>query len=474
MQSQENDNRGAFPCRVALGLTVAAVVLRCALLFAGPWQNTERALTPDSPHMVGLAYNLCTYYTYGKAEEVGLVHRATARLRMANGTAPMRDANGLAPEVFRPPGYPFFLAVFEAMSLDLRWALLCQCVLGGCLTWAVLSLAWSLNFSRSATILAGLLWAFHPGLIVFDDMLLTESLFNIFSVAGFFVAARAPARYSWLGSGILIGLAGLVRPLALLYEPLLLAVALKQGRLRWTTAAGQLLLILIPSGAWAARNYAVGEGFRVSTVPDVNLLYYSAAYSISEERGEDWGASWPHRIEELSEKLGTRLQPGEDVSSAGRRLALEELEARPRAYASVQAKSAAKLFVDHSLGGVYNQLGQTYVSTGLFSRLVLRQGNDANVGSISIMILAGGWMALNALICLAALVGAIRGLRARLRVFVIACGLTLVLFTLATASVGLERMRMPMMLPLVLLSGLALQSRGATTTALESPRQNKA
>jgi hypothetical protein len=33
------------------------------------------------------------------------------------------------------------------------------------------------------------------------------------------------------------------------------------------------------------------------------------------------------------------------------------------------------------------------------------------------------------------------------------------LLSLATASVGLERMRMPMMLPLLLLSGLSLQPR---------------
>jgi hypothetical protein len=165
------------------------------------------------------------------------------------------------------------------------------------------------------------------------------------------------------------------------------------------------------------RNYVAGEGFRVTTVPDVNLLYYSAAYTISEEQGEDWEASWPRRVADLSDKLRKRLEPKEDVSDAVRRLAVEELQARPTMYAMVLVKSAVKLFISHSLGSLYQLLGYEYTPSGMFSRIVFG-------------------------------------------ILVAACCLTMLLFTLATASVGLERMRMPLMLPLALLSGLALQRRG--------------
>ena len=459
MREVSRSNSCNFPVLGSLLLFAVALLLRLLLLFCGPWQEPARALTPDSPHMVLLAHNLCTYYTYGKAEETGLVHRAIARLRTANGTSPARDANGLVPEVFRPPGYPAFLAIFETLFHDLRWGLFCQCVLGALLTWVVVSLGWFFGFTRRASLLAGLLWAVHPGLIVYDNLLLTESLFNILSICGLYVAAFGAAPYGWLGSGILVGVAGLVRPLALLYEPLLLAISLKRGQLRWSAALAQLLLVLMPSGVWAVRNNLAGEGFRVSTVPDINLLYYSAAYAISEERAEDWEASWPRRIDELSDKLAARLQPGEDVSGAVRRLALEELGARPSTFVLVQVKSAVRLFVAHSLESVYQGLGQVYTPSGIFSRLILREANDESASGLGAVAMAASWTALNAIICVAALVGAFRGWRARLRVPVFVCVLTLILFTLATASVGLERMRMPMMLPLVLLCGLAVQTR---------------
>lgn len=473
MLRPEDGDRGAFPAGAALSLTILALVLRGALLVCGPWQDEKRALTPDSPNMVLLAHNLQTYHTYGKAEVTGLVHRAVSHLHSANGTAPERDANGLVPEVFRPPGYPLFLAVIQMLFGDLRWALLCQCVLGAGLTWMVVFLTWSLGLSRHGALFAGLLWAVHPALIVYDNMLLTESLFNILSVCGLYVAARCPASWGGAGSGFLIGLAGLVRPLALLYEPLLLAIGRKRGQLSWFMVLAQLFLVLLPSVAWAMRNHAVGAGFRVSTVPEINLLYYSAAYAISEERGEDWEASWPRRIEELSSRLGERLQPGEDVSGAIRRLALEELRKRPGTCVRVQAKSAVKLLVGHSLSDLYQQLGKSYASSGLFSRLVLRESNDTNSGSIGAAVIASGWTALNALICVAALVGAFRGWRSRLYSLVLACALTLMFFTLATASVGLERMRLPMMLPLVLLSGLAFQPRGISPNGQLRPARDK-
>ncbi len=63
---------------------------------------------------------------------------------------------------------------------------------------------------------------------------------------------------------------------------------------------------------------------------DVNLLYYTAGYTLSEEKGEDWLASWPKRVDELSQRLEQRLAPGQDVFSAGRSLAVEELKARPQ------------------------------------------------------------------------------------------------------------------------------------------------
>ncbi|MGE0529214.1 MAG: hypothetical protein AB7P49_19315, partial [Bdellovibrionales bacterium] len=213
-----------------------------------------------------------------------------------------------------------------------------------------------------------------------------------------------------------------------------------------------------PALGWAARNEAVGNGFRLTTVGDVNLVYYLAAYAISEEKGEDWLASWPRRVDEISDKVKTQLRPGKDVSSAMRRVGYQELLARPIAVIKVLVKSFIKLLVDHSLHDMAMVLAIPYQSTGLFSLLL---GNPDQIGGINwtAVGLALAWSGFNILLLLAALIGSIRGFRRGLRGLVFACLLTLFGFMVATGAVGLERMRLPMFLPMILLVGCSVPSR---------------
>jgi hypothetical protein len=67
-------------------------------------------------------------------------------------------------------------------------------------------------------------------------------------------------------------------------------------------------------------------------------------------------------------------------------------------------------------------------------------------------------MGLNGLIVLAALGGANRAMHQRRWQIVIFGPLTIFLITLATGSVGLERFRMPMMLPLFILAATSIPS----------------
>jgi hypothetical protein len=422
--------------------------------------------------MILLADNLRRYGTYGKPEEDGLVHQGVARLRGGNDTLPAPDANGLRPESFRPPGYSSFLAVVAVCGGDLRGALLVQCLFGAAATYMVVSIALTLGLSQRLSLLAGFLWAAHPALIVFDALLLTESLFNCLSVAGLFLAARCPPRLSAVLSGLILGLAGLVRPLAVLYWPLLVAIAWRRKQLTVVHTLVQGLVLLLPSAAWACRNWAVGEGFRVTTVPDINLYYYTAAYTISEERGEDWLEAWPNRVHDQSELLEQRVRPGEDVFAVMRRSAVEELQARPGPALRVLVKSTVNLFLAHSVGAAYQLVGLEYTPSGLFSRLVRREGNesrDTNWGMLAPALL---WSALNVAIVLAALCGVVRGWRCQRYVLVGACVCTIALFVLATGSVGLERMRLPIMLPLILLGASAFQA-GGTAGGERSPGQTE-
>lgn len=457
MNTKNGSAENHFPMRLVLCLTTFAFALRAMLLLAGPWNAPERAVKEDSPRILLLAHNLNEYGTYGKSKEDGLVHLNVERLRAENGTLPSADANGLRPEAFRPPGYPFVLAAFESLGLAFRWELLFQCILGASLTFMTARIASALGLSCRGVGIAAFLWAVHPALVLYDTIVLTESLFNFFCVSSIYVVACFPGRWTTaLGGGLLLGFAGLIRPLGLLYLPFAFAPAIRRKQFSWTAALLQILLCMIPSAAWALRNQSVGDGLRVTTVPEINLYYYTASYSISEERGEDWFKAWPQRTEELSDQLQKQLAPGEDVYAAMSRRAIQEIRNRPGASLRVQTKSSLKLFVDHSLGPWYDLIGERYVSSGLFSHLVLGNTDQSNSGSIGGAIAAGCWSGGNALISLAALAGLIRGWRSHRYALILGTGLTILLFTLATGSVGVERMRLPMMLPLFLLAAFAL------------------
>ncbi len=432
-------------------LFAAALVPRLALYAIGPERDPERALHADSRRYVVLAKELYTHQTFGKPEEDGLVHQSIARLRLANGTLPAPDANGLRPESFRTPIYPSFLAIVQACGGGLRESLLLQNILGAALTCAVVVVAQAAGVSKPAAELAGLLWAFHPGLVVYDNLILTENLFNVLCLTGLVVAARARSIPDSCLAGLLLGLGTLVRPLGILCFPAAYALVWKQPG--WRVIFLISAFGLLPPALWAVRNRAVGEGLRVASVGDINLLYYSAAYAISEDRGEDWLRSWPKQIEELSSRLEQRLSTGEDVISAARSLAVSEFRDRPYAWIRVHIKSALKLFCDHSLGLASELVGIPYKPSGLFARLVLRDRSEAAGGNWGMLILSLAWMLLNVSILVAALWGLLRAFRDRCWSVVVVGGLTTVLFALATGAVGLERFRMPIMLPLLVLVG---------------------
>lgn len=448
------------PCRRSLILLlVVALAIRLTLLLAGPWAHPAGGLKPDSGRYLILAENLRKYHAFGLREPEGLTHQAMARLQAANGTLPAADADGLRPEFFRTPGYPAFLAAIEMFGGNQRAILLVQCILGALQAPMVVAIGLAFGLSRRGALLAGWLWALHPGLVTFDSLVLTESLFNFCITAGLFAAARPSSLAKLASAGILLGLATLVRPVGFAFLPAAFVLVWPRVPGRWLALAGITVTALLPAALWASRNHASGAGWRTSTMAEIKLLYYDAAYSISEESGEDWLTSWPQRVNELSTKLGTRLAPGEDVFAAAQTLAIEEITARPVSFARVQAKALTKLAVDHSVAPLAAQLNLRYQGTGLFSWLMSGQTATGTGTAWPLLVAAALWMLFNALLALACLVGLLRAIWRKETRLLLGCGVPLILLALATGSVGLERFRLPLLLPMLLLAGSLLSPK---------------
>jgi hypothetical protein len=432
-----------------VAIFLIAIVARLAFLAFGPWQDPDRAIEADSRMYLRLADNLQRHHEFGIS---GSFFAIVTKLRESNGTWPAPDANGLRPDSFRTPGYPAFIAALTGIFGDRRSVLIAQCLLGAVCAAATLAIAGAFGCSPRGAAIAGILWALHPGLVYRDSIFMTESLFNVCVVGALFLAIRATMPRA-IGTGAMLGCAALVRPLGLLYLPAALALAIRDGAKK-TLLVTIVVAALIQPMLWAARNARVGEGFRLSTVSDVNFLFYFAAYSISEERGEDWHETWLTRVDELGAKLERRLRPGEDVFGAARTLAIEEVRARPAAAARVLGKSALKLMVDHSTGDAAAALGMKYEPSGLFSRFVLHESappySRTEAGAA---IVPAAWILLNLVISGIAVWRLVAAARRHNATILIGCGLTIVLFAVATLSNGIERFRMPIMLPLFVLVG---------------------
>ena len=214
--------------------------------------------------------------------------------------------------------------------------------------------------------------ALHPAVVTSDLLPLTESLFSSLALIGLAAATLTSTPAGHAIPGLFIGFTALVRPLGLLYLPTAIilgwtASPLQDRHRKWLAAGMMVLVAVMPSAAWAVRNANTGNGLRVSTVGELNLYYYGAAYVISEDRGEDWLTSWRYRVDELTGRLAGKLQPGEDVFALARKEAIAEFKAHPDTTAKVAAKSEVKLCIDHSVGLAAGLYGVEYKPSGFFS-----------------------------------------------------------------------------------------------------------
>lgn len=136
---------------------------------------------------------------------------------------------------FRAPLYPYFLALIYSLSGGSYLAArLAQCLLGTATAILTYLLALSFTKRRAAALIAGFGAASYGMLVYFDGELLVETLFTPLLLAGClaYVQARKRGELSWhLLVGILLGLAAITRPSALVLLPILAMDALFVTRL---------------------------------------------------------------------------------------------------------------------------------------------------------------------------------------------------------------------------------------------------
>lgn len=168
-----------------------------------------------------------------------------------------------APErqVFRPPGYPAYLALFgksELIDADHTPALLGHGVLFG-IGALLLMLAVRRWWGENVALLAGVLYAFDPWSKHYVPLALSETLAGLVALAGLYLFTRAwqesPLRW-WAATGVAAAALALVRAVFVFATPLLvLAALLRPGdaRTRLSRAGIAALgsaILLVPWLTW--------------------------------------------------------------------------------------------------------------------------------------------------------------------------------------------------------------------------------
>ena len=178
------------------------------------------------------------------------------------------------PSAIRVPAYPVFLAALMLVSKSHVWLSFANVLLSALLPWLIYRLAFVLTTDRVVAVLAGLLCALDPTLVLFSPVLASEHLF----AAGLFgsllwlcqaSSRRATAVATHAIAGWLFALAVLSRPEALFYLPVFgLAiwrfVDTKSAARRSLIFSIAALLLITPW--WVRNRIVIGPGAGLSTM----------------------------------------------------------------------------------------------------------------------------------------------------------------------------------------------------------------
>ena len=165
---------------------------------------------------------------------------------------------------WQPPLYPYFLGVVKTLFPQAFWyaARLIQGALGALSCALVVGLGRRF-FTPGIGLAAGLAAALYGPLIFYDGELLPATLVICLNLLALGLLARGGGRWHWLGTGVVLGLAGLAAAQSLVFAAVAAGWSYqqgwKQGRALALERAGLLALgVVLVLAPVSLRNYLIG------------------------------------------------------------------------------------------------------------------------------------------------------------------------------------------------------------------------
>jgi 4-amino-4-deoxy-L-arabinose transferase-like glycosyltransferase len=191
------------------------------------------------------------------------------------------------PELRRTPGYPLLLALFRVSPLRVEYLIFVQHALCVFLIVAVAAICIRITGSSLAALFAASVLALDLATVRIANLLLTEVSCTVLIALAAWTMYRAMTKttgrmFACAAAGLLGGFSAMVRPVGLLYfVPLSICLILTLKRRALGPAMVLIASFLFLPLLWAARNFAEGNYFGLSTIGAEDLLYYRAAGALA-------------------------------------------------------------------------------------------------------------------------------------------------------------------------------------------------
>jgi 4-amino-4-deoxy-L-arabinose transferase-like glycosyltransferase len=294
--------------------------------------------------------------------------RLAASIAGGHGFGVSHVAPGGGPTALRPPAFPLLLALVVLIAgKHVLVARLLGAVLGAVTAVLVAVLVRQLGGDHVRSLIAGLIAAAFPAMVIASTSLMSEVLFVPVSL-GVIVAALEYRRGNalWLPvSGLLLGVATLTRPVgAVLVLPVVLITWRRTSTAprRWSLAAIAAALALAPCLAWEIRDIEVLHATVPLTTQSGYLL--SGTYNATAAHARSQPGAWivPSQDPAIARLVASHPQAGEvRLSGDLERAALRYASSHPGYIATVIAHNLLRLFDLTGLGFaravVYGEFG---------------------------------------------------------------------------------------------------------------------
>jgi len=409
-------------------ILVVAAVLRLGLL-AWAWQSPQRLQTPDSAGYIALAHTLSS-----------------------DGAFRQDDL----PEIFRTPGYPFFLVLGTVFGGSWwRFVLCLQIAIDVAAVYLTFLLGWMLHGERTGLWAAGF-QAVSPLMIASSVRILSDTLFAfLLLLALLLIVFHLRSRANWpvAAAAAVLAVACYVRPVGLVPAGVcLVALLVGPGRLRRAGIYLGILLGLL--GPWVVRNAVVADYLGFSSFAGDSLYFFAAGEIVSRQEQIS-----PAKARERLVALDARANAGKTPGPAARWRAgygRDLILSNPWLYATIHLRG----LVGYWLPGASDVLEIAGVTAGnrgtvdvLHSRGLIAAVRHYFAGQTWAVLPAGPMV----LVCLAQYLGVVFSLpRARLSMdgavwlLIAVCGVLAIL----PGPFGLPRYRVPIA-PLLSLAAAA-------------------